>query len=99
MRKKNLKLVGISSGTDDEKDNSVEEEEFTYEPDHAPANGEEKKDEKESEETMESKEASKLPFSNDGSFLEQMKQRLAEGSKQNKNDDDEESRPKKKQAL
>lgn len=99
MRKKNLKLVGISSGTDDLKDNSVEEEEFTYEPDHASANDEEKKDEKESEETMESKEARKLPFANDGSFLEQTKQQLADGSKQNKNDDDEESRPKKKQAL
>ena len=99
MRKKNLKLVGISSGAGGEKDNNVEDEDFISEPDHSPANGEEKNDEVESEETVESEAARKVPFANDGSFLEKMKQQLAEESKQSTNDDDEESRPSKKQAL
>jgi hypothetical protein len=100
MRKKNLKLSGISSEVDNEKDTNVDDDEFAYEPDHIQANDDEKIGEEESDAAEESKETSKLPFANDGSFLEQMKHRLAGESTQNGDDnDDEESRPKKKQAL
>jgi hypothetical protein len=98
MRKKNLKLAGISAGVYDEKDTNVDDDEFTYEPYHARANDDEKTDEKKSDDAEESKETSKLPFANDGSFLEQIKQRLAEESQQTE-DNDEECRAKKKQAL
>ena len=55
---------------------------------------------RESEETVESKEARKLPFANDGSFLEKMKRRaVGRGIETKQNDNDEESRPNKKQAL
>jgi hypothetical protein len=99
MRKKNLKLSGILADVDDEKDTNLDDDEFTYEPDHGRANDEEKNAEK-SDDAEESKETSKLPFANDGSFLEQMKHRLEEESIQNGvESDDEESRLKKKRAT
>lgn len=100
MRKKNLKLSGVSADVDDEKYSNEDDDEFTYEPDHIRAIDEERIDEKKSNDAEESKETSKLPFANDGSFLEQMKHRLGgESIKIGDGNDDEERRPKKKQAL
>ena len=81
MRKKNLQLAGVTDAAADEQD-VAQEEEFTYVSGHAEANEEDGKEETTSAEVAETAETSKLPFANDGSFLEQMKKRLAEETKQ-----------------
>lgn len=101
MRKKNLQLAGVISEVGDLHGNQVEQEEFTYNPVHEQTTGEAGND-KRDEKTAATSEVNKVPFANDGSFLEQMKKRLAEqqqGEKKenDKSDEEEESRPKKKQ--
>jgi hypothetical protein len=110
-----LKLAGIQVGnsstgtatTDDAIGTTNEPEEFTYVPDTQQTNNDEtenvEKTKKEAKESAE-KEATNnttLPFANDGSFLEQMKKRLAaesnNGTNGNGEEDDDDGPPKKRQ--
>lgn len=111
LRKKNLKLAGVvdSERVVQETTVQVDQDEFTYITEEkqaadADGSGEEKATTKTSvESTNETTTSNELPFANDGSFLEQMKKRLAaeqvSNQQQGEGDDDEEGPPRKKQEL
>jgi len=102
LRRKNLKLAGVNPHVEEEEENGVHKEEFTY----VPVNGKVKDDEDgggKKETTKDETVPTKLPFANDGSFLEQMKKRLAaeQEAKQEVAEGhvEEEGPPKKKQEV
>ena len=103
LRKKNLTLAGVLSGELEDDKVEGDNDEFTYDPCNEQEDADERdKQEKTSNSSDVSKATPKLPFTNDGSFLEQMKKRLAaeqEGKQEEGeyDNDEEESRPKKKQ--
>lgn len=108
MRKKNLKLVGVSEDVGVEEKEASDKEEFTYIPVDQQKNvNSENEDDKATNESDAAvpKETNKaeLPFASDGSFLEQMKRRSAAENeskqKEGEDDDEEDSRPKKKQEV
>ena len=88
-RKKNMKLGGVGDGiSNDQGDDKEEEEEFSYEPiaaaeialksnDTKDNIDEKKKEIESSDDRKQPPEDVKLPFANDGSFLERMKKELA----------------------
>lgn len=102
MKKKNLALAGVNLGGNEKAE--VRDDEFTYVPLSQQQIDDQKEEEKKEAPLEKSNDTAtvpgKVPFANDGSFLEMMKKKIeAEKSAASESDEQEEGPPAKKQAI